>query len=274
VEGIGDAENAIFTEDGRFFVTGGENAYEIVRQGDGYAAMRRYQGTCNFTGLAVRARVLYAACFLGDLINPSGGYLLAGDLDSGPQLEIIHSFEDVRLANGMAFDDQGRLYVADSALLAGKIAVIALDPDDPMRVASERTWHAEGYNFVNGMKFFQGALYVTDATDIKRIAVQPDGSPGAMGLLVRHLTVFDDLYISASGIYATDFVGGSVLAYSLEGEPAGRSAAGLQSPSSVTPGRGPLFDEDVLLVTEKGTIGDLTSATGNRLSLLPLSALR
>ncbi|MFP5304559.1 MAG: hypothetical protein ACLGI7_01890, partial [Gammaproteobacteria bacterium] len=64
---VPDAENLLFTPDGRLFVSGGTNVFEIVAAGDGYTAYAIHDGACNFTGLALRGDVLYANCFDGRL---------------------------------------------------------------------------------------------------------------------------------------------------------------------------------------------------------------
>lgn len=77
VQGIGDAENAAFTPDGRLFVTGGENAYEITKQPGGYAATRLYDGVCNFTGIVAHDGYLFTTCAEGDLLAQPKPFLLA-----------------------------------------------------------------------------------------------------------------------------------------------------------------------------------------------------
>ena len=50
---VPDAENLLFTPDGRLFVSGGTNVFEVVRDGDTSVALTALSATdCNFTGLA------------------------------------------------------------------------------------------------------------------------------------------------------------------------------------------------------------------------------
>src|SRR3546814_20318344 len=60
---IPSAENILFADDGRLFVSGGSNVFEITRDDDAYTATALYDGSCNFTGMAIVGEALYAACF-------------------------------------------------------------------------------------------------------------------------------------------------------------------------------------------------------------------
>src|SRR3546814_3908012 len=48
---IPSAENILFADDGRLFVSGGSNVFEITRDDDAYTATALYDGSCNFTGM-------------------------------------------------------------------------------------------------------------------------------------------------------------------------------------------------------------------------------
>jgi hypothetical protein len=268
VQGIGDAENATFSSDGRLFVTGGENAYEIVRDGAGYRALPLYAGTCNFTGIAERAGYLYAACAEGPDLLHSVPRLLAAPLGPAVRLEVIYDFERVRLPNGIAFDERGRLFVVDFTPLLGQLVTLQLDPRQPTKVLREEVWHAAGHLLANGIKIHRGAVFMTDLTNLKRIPIRADGSAGRVRVLATRLTVFDDLYVDDTGIFAADFLGGSIVTYSLAGQFLQETGALFESPSSIIPSRAPLFAEGSWIVTEKGTLGELTSDVGNRVSLL------
>jgi hypothetical protein len=268
VQGIGDAENATFSPDGRLFVTGGENAYEIVREGEVYRARPLYRGVCNFTGIAVHADHLYTTCAEGPDLARSVPRLLAAPLGPEMELEVIYDFEQLAIPNGVAFDRRGRLFVTDFAPLAGKIVTVEFDPSDPMLVARERVWHAMNHPLANGLKIYEDRVYLTDLTDIKIIPIAADGSAGRARVLASRLAVLDDLYVDARGIIVSDFYGGRLLWYGHDGRMREQSDRLFDAPSSITPGRAPLVPEGSLLVTEKGALGELTSSDGNRLSLL------
>jgi hypothetical protein len=73
---VPDAENMIFSDTGRLFVSGGQAVIEVVRMGNSFAGNTVSESACNFTGLAIARNTLYANC--GD------GTLWAGSLDSKP----------------------------------------------------------------------------------------------------------------------------------------------------------------------------------------------
>lgn len=268
LEGIGDAENATFSADGRLFVTGGENVYEIVAEGDGYAAQPLYAGRCNFTGIAERDGYLYAACVEGTELQNLKPRLVGGSLTgTGPvKLEIIYDFAKNALPNGMAFDPSGRLFVTDFTPLAGKIVTLSLDPADPSRVLREEVWRPGG-TLVNGIKIFDGKVYITDATSIRVIPITTQGGPGRIATLATRFSVLDDLWVDERGIVAADFLGKQLVFYTLTGQLRTATAPIFETPSSITPGRGPLFASDALVVTEKGALNELTSRNGNRVSI-------
>ena len=268
VEGIGDAENATFSSDGRLFVTGGENAYEIIRDGGGYRALSLYPGTCNFTGIVERAGFVYATCAEGPDLLSSVPSLLAAPLSGKVELRVIYTFKHLGIPNGIAFDDRGRLFVADFTPLSGKVVALELDPGAPTTVVGEEVWYGGSLLLANGLKIHRGSVYLTDLTDLRRIPIRADGSAGPPQTLATRLSVFDDLYVEDQRILVADFFGGQVLAYSHRGKLLEQTPAKFQSPSSVTPSRPPLFPAGSWIVTEKGNLTDLRSNVGNRVSLL------
>ncbi|PZO25065.1 MAG: hypothetical protein DCE88_14140, partial [Betaproteobacteria bacterium] len=50
---VPDAENMIFSAEGRLFVSGGQSVIEVVKVADEFAAQTVSSGVCNFTGLAI-----------------------------------------------------------------------------------------------------------------------------------------------------------------------------------------------------------------------------
>ncbi len=267
---IPDAENALFTPNGRLFVTGGENAFEIVREGKALTARPLSPTPCNFTGLALRGDVLYATCVQGGVSNGEP-LLMAGRVTQGAQLAEIHRFSSVSLPNGIAFTDAGRLLIADSDLLDSKLVELSFSPGDPFRVVQERTFDDRGFLMANGLKVLDGTAFVTDLISIKTVEIRPDGTAGRAHVLVRATGVFDDLSVSRSGILVADFLFGHIEAYTLDGRFRGATGPRFAGPSSVTPTVAGVVPAGSLLVTEKGILGDLSSRIGNRISLVELA---
>jgi len=267
VQGIGDAENATFTSDGRLLVTGGANIYEITKSGAGYVATALYDGTCNFTGVVEYAGYVYTTCGEGSNLLQLTPYLLAAPLSPQMKFEVIHRFTKVGIPNGLAVDSRGRLFVTDFTPLAGKVVTVSLEPGSPVRVAREEVWHGMGHPLANGLKIYDGKVYMTDLGDIKVIPIEADGSAGRATVLASRLAVLDDLYVSDQGIVVGDFYGGQLLYYTLSGKLLKQTPMLFRSPSSITPGRGGLVPTGALVVTEKGALGELTSTDGNRVSI-------
>ncbi len=265
VQGIGDAENATFSSDGRLFVTGGENVYEIVLQGSEYVAKSLYAGTCNFTGIVERSGYLYTACVEGELFSGIP-HLLAAPLTDEVSFSVIYDFEILGIPNGIAFDERGRLFVTDFTPLMGKIVALSFDATSPTSVTREDVWYDMELWLANGLKIFGGSVYMTDFTDLKVIPIKADGSAGRVSVLATRLTVLDDLYVDATRVLVGDFYGGELLSYSHTGALLGETADLFRSPSSITPGRAPLVSEGAWIVTEKGELGELASTDGNRVS--------
>jgi hypothetical protein len=264
VQGIGDAENATFTPEGRLFVTGGESVYEITKVGERYQAERLYDEPCNFAGIVAHAGYLYTTCTDPMDLTP---YLLAAPIAPHVAFAIIHRFTKVGLPNGIAFDERGRLFVNDFTPLLGKLVTLSFAPSSPLSVTREEVWHGMSHPLANGLKIHQNKVYMTDLGDIKVIPIQPDGSAGRVSVLATRLAVFDDLVVTDAEIIVGDFYGGQLLTYSLAGKLLKETPALFRSPSSITPARGPLVPPGALVITEKGALGELTSTDGNRVSL-------
>ena len=184
----------------------------------------------------------------------AGVYRVADDGTS----ERIAGSEAIGLPNGLAFDDRGSLYVTDS--VAGAVHRIGRD-------GSVEPWTADpllegdgsfgfGVPFgANGIAHRHGALYVavTEKGRIVRIPIGRDGDAGAIEVVAE-----DPLLVGADGI-AFDVRGNLYVAANAQNalrrltpggdiETLATAAGGLDFPSSLAFGRGPL-DHGTLLVT-------------------------
>src|SRR3546814_15123216 len=98
-----------------------------------YTATALYDGSCNFTGMAIVGEALYAACF--------DGQLYAAQLDAHPALRPIHDL-GLGAPNGLAAGPDGTLFIsngplATTALPNPKIVRLTLDPNDPFSVTEQ-----------------------------------------------------------------------------------------------------------------------------------------
>lgn len=260
------AENLIFADDGRFFVSSGAAVREIFKNEDGsFRGEIISSDSCNFTGLAIRAGFLYASC--GD------GTFWAGALTQPVQLNPIYTFNNMCLPNGTTLGPDGRIYVVDEPLDLcvpdPKIARLTLDPADPLRVIAEETWvqgsplgqlHLGLNNvlrFPNGLQNDGTEFYSTDGGSVFRVDLLPDGSAGEVMPLFFTVGIHDDLGLVPGGILVADFLNGRIKLLSRDGQLLQQTGLqGFSSPTSVRLGRPPMFAPDDILVTETGVLGD------------------
>jgi hypothetical protein len=251
------AENQVSTGDGRLFVTGDEGIFELVAGGAGVTKVTRApKQDCKFGGIVESRGVLYANCYAFP-----DSFVYAAPLGGDVSFRRVFTLEGAPLANGLAADAGGRLYVAST--LAGQIARLAIAPDDPFTITGREVWLDHSGPLTNGLKYQAGAVYWSDGGTIKRAVVRPDGRPGPVSTLVVALTVFDDLAVDAQGIVVADFLGGALRSYDLDGCFTGSTPFAFVGPSSVARAKGPAFEPGALIVTERG---------GNRVSLFEPSA--
>ena len=271
---IPSAENMLFSPDGRFFVSGGENVYEITHPAAGWTATPLSPTACNFTGLALRGNLLYANCF--------DGQLYAARIDvPAPSFAAIHDM-GLGAPNGLVAGPSGELYVvngplATSALPDPKIVRLKFG-GDPMVVTDQSDWLAlpAFVDFPNGIQRDGNTLYFSQSSTlpvslgaIKKVQIQADGSPGPVIAFAALPNLPDDFTLSFGyavvALYASSQIAlidpsGATLATS--------SLLSFNNPSSVKLGRPPLFAPGDIIVTEKGVIGlPPTPGYGNVLSV-------
>lgn len=270
------AENQIFSDDGRLFVSAGSGLYEIHKNAAGEFSAERISDACGFTGLAIRNGYLYAAC--------GSSELFAGPLATPMQVEHIFDFEGMCIPNGTALGSDGRIYVVDEPLNIcvpdPKIVRLTVDPADPMHIVSQEVWvqgSALGglflgldnvLRFPNGLVREGNRFYATDGGSVFHVDLQPDGSAGPVTPLFFQTTAHDDLGLAGpDGLVVTDFVLGRLVLLSRSGELLQSTLPGLFSfPSSARLGRPPMFEPTDIVVTETGVLVD-QSLPLDRLSL-------
>lgn len=277
---IPNAENTLFTSQGRLFVSGGSNVYEVSKDAAGFHAAPLYDGNCNFTGLAQRGDVLYAACF--DL------RLYAANLsDAAPKLQAIYSLAGMAAPNGMTSGPDGELYIVDgpistSHLPSPKIVRLQFDAADPMKVTRQLTWLSKGVGLPNGLSRRDRTLYFTDTSilppslgEIRSVEILPDGSAGTPQVLTTILASLpDDVSVAGDDLLLALYSEGAIALVGADGKIVSRTAPlSFQLPSSVKVGRPPLFEPTDLVVTEKGVVGVSQTGPlfGNALSVYRLN---
>jgi hypothetical protein len=271
---IPDAENLIFSADGRLFVSGGTNVFEITKSGTTFAAAPLAAQDCNFTGLTIARSTLYANC--GD------GSLWAGSLSTRPMsIKRIFQMTGVALANGLVDGPDGRsLYLADgplptSSLPSPKLVKLTLDATDPMTVLTQATWLDLAGRFPNGVQRKGNFVYFTESQlpnlgQLSAVQIRTDGSAGTVSRIASLSTIPDDFSILADGFAVTYFVTGQVVRLGLGGQVVSQFSEGTftTGTSQARQGVPPMFSATDLLVTEKGLLGESFTPIGNRLTLV------
>jgi len=262
-----DAENMHFTPEGRL-IASGKGIYEIVLREGKYKALALYDGDCAFAGIAQRGKWLYSTCAAGPLWAPKR-YLLAAELRAGatPQFQIISEINLV-IPNGMAFDGQGVLLLADENFFgAGKVVRIHLDDTAFPRITNIETW-LDGRHDVwhpNGVRVVGDEVFLTDGGQVKIFRFDAAGQVLAQRTLFSRATVFDDLLPICGGAVVADFIAGTVLYVDRNGVKRYESTPQtFPGASSMQIGRAPLFNSQQLLITEKGMLLETDSHIGDK----------
>lgn len=274
-EEVNEAENLFFTQDGRLFVSGAEEILEIKRKSDGtFTKTDLFDGQCTVEGVVHHQRHLYGVCWAFQFDLSVRAYLIAGEITETPAFRIIAELEKNVVPNGMTFDPQGRLYVTYTAA-AGQIVRFTFGT--PLTVARKEVWAASGLPNVNGIKYLDGAMYVTLLNEVlmsqfARIPILPDGSPGKPEILYeRWFTVLDDFIPFDGNFILTDFLKGTLVFWNAErGVYAETTSGTFYSPTALARGVAPMFNERQLLVTEKGTLFIRDEKNGDLLSVYKL----
>ena len=251
---INEAENLFFTEDGRLFVSGAEDIYEITRAADGrFIKTDHFDEDCLVEGIVRSGQYLYGVCTQNNS-DDQASFLIAGELSAEPSFHSIAPLEPGSIPNGMTVDDEGRIYITLS--VSNRIVRVTLA--SPLAVERTEVW-AEQLSIANGIKYVDRALYVsvlepTLISRLLRIPLLADGSAGKPEpLYERAVTVLDDIEPFDGGFIITDFVNGTLIFWNASrGAYAETPRGTFYGPTSLARGRPPMFDDRQLIVAEKG----------------------
>ena len=251
-------ENSLFSSNGRLFVSGQSNLYEIHRDGQDYRADTLLPDGSGCSGLTEDKGTLYALCSgSGGPTDFSGLYTMSLD-DPLATPEFSYALTGMTLPNGIVATASG-LYVTDGPVAVDpKIVHLVIDPTDPTRVLSQSTWLATLPDFPNGIVHTGTSLYVTHyrpgfGGQVTQVVINADGTPGAPENIAPR-GIMDDLTVVGDTLIVTDWQNGSLFQIDLEGNLLQETAANIfAQPSSVIIAGPPLFDQVSILVTERYT---------------------
>lgn len=273
---VPEAENLIFSDDGRLFVSG-EELYEIVQQADGRFEARviPMEGahSNSLGGLAIRDGVLY-------MNDETDRGLWAGRLQPQMRMQKIYTHAGSPTPNGLAFGPDGALYSTSGPVpdLATLIAVtrLHLDPADPFKVLdAETVFGLPDLPSANGLVLKGSTFYIVGylGADLSLSAVYAfdvatDGTLGPLRRVASSQGTYDDIEVIGNRLLVANHFLSSLLMFDLDsGEQLADSGPIFQGPTSLTWGRPPMFAVDELVVAERGFLGESGSGYGDLLSV-------
>jgi hypothetical protein len=273
-EEINEAENLFFTEDGRLFVSGAEDIYEIKRAANGsFTKTDHFHEECVVEGIVRSQNYLYGACWTLGLDLSAKSFLIGGELSANPVFRILGDLDKDVVANGMTVDPEGRVYLTYTT---GTGEIVRLTFSAPLKLQKKEVW-TTGLPNVNGIKYLNGAMYVTLLNgalsgQLARVPMLPDGSAGKPEILYeRWLTVLDDIAPFEDGFIITDFLKGTLIFWDqARGVYAETPSGTFYGPTSVARGVPPMFNARQLLVPEKGNFLIRDERRGDLLSIYQL----
>ncbi len=306
---VGDAENILITQAGAVLVTGGKAVVGIVAGTSGLEAtdsLINSSGSC--TGMAQQGDNVFVVCSKPYLKWKGWTFKAGVDTrlfhakdKADPRAMQFHLLDHpeagegvldtIVVPNGLAFAPDGDLLIANYNLLGqgsvGKVGVTYAG-DTATITGFNRDWLGADYGVrnPNGVRVTGNRLYLSDNNKVRKLyfdggeiphSVQlPSGewvSNDAPANVVydagSSLAIIDDILPYCDGVAITSYVSGQLIYVTANGEKYATWLGSFSFPSSLAIGRGPLFDDHTLLVTEKGILGENGSNIGNRLSAVP-----
>jgi sugar lactone lactonase YvrE len=257
VAAIESGEAMVRTDEGRIFVTGRDGTFELQGLSPDDAILTRLSvnaavpAGCQFTGAATWGTWLFALCTTGE-----ASYLLRARVGTAiPVLSQAAALPRIAIASGLAADNQGRLYVADSRHGGTAITQVTGATGESLEIDTISWMATTRGGFPNGLQYADGTLYVTSAGTLSAIPVGEDGEPGVRRTIISHLTFLDDFQVlPRGGFLLTDHSFNRLLLVGPEGVERGSFGRASKGPTSVLligaedgGGRPP-----AVLITERG----------------------
>ncbi len=226
-------ENAVFTDDGRYFVAGSDGIHEIRSEPDVNCAQDSNSGlfaclmvapalegeSCIFRGMTTDGIYLYASCAVhpkNNTLIPAKRSALYRVLPGEQRVDelLIRDFDDVLVPNGMAVGADGSLYLSDTTASLGilkKTAIVKLTfiDESTLEFVTEPWLPASPlYSLPNGIQIDGDTLYFVGGHNLWKINIRADGSAG-FPILKYHThgvtKLMDDLVILPNEIAVAEF---------------------------------------------------------------------
>lgn len=200
---IQGSENAVITDDGRYFVAAAAGLFEVSRDpmsGSGVCAQDvsglhvclRLQPTtedgtpCMLTGLTSDGVDLYGSCSAfvdGDVNQITGAslYRIRPEGNGGLETVVVKDYDVAVWYNGMAMDDDGNLYMSASSAKFPHASIVKVVFTNANNLEfSLSTWKmALGEYMPNGIQIEGSSMYYVGGHNIFKININTDGTAGA-----------------------------------------------------------------------------------------------
>ena len=274
---VPDAENQLITTDGRYFVTGANGIYEVVKTDSGFTK-KQFGPDCTYSGIAQYKNYLLANCTEPKLINAQK-IMVYGKLESGalPEMNTLADLSELSIPNGLTIKAEGEILIANSNYFgAGSISRLMIEETDEGLL--ERSLEVNyldakhNVNGANGVRVLGDTLYFTDfdpstiRSRIGRLTFNDAGEPGEVEILRDEVSILDDLWPMCEGIVVADYLGGRLIYINNQGEEYTSSKYEFSGTSSVIPAVNAFGSENQLLITEKGILLETQSRIGNQVT--------
>ena len=251
-------ENVHFTAEGRLFVTGQDNLYEISGSfAEGFEGKALLEGG-GCSGMASTRDTLYALCQGSSAGLTDFSSIMVLDLSNPDAVpEAVFQLSNMTLPNGMGLGPDGNLYISDGPVsVTPKIVRVLVSADDPAILLGQETWLSLLGDWPNGVTWHQGVLYTTlfgaGLGTVVAVPLNPDGSAGERQTVYTRGRIMDDLIAYQDTLIVTDWLDSRLFQITLDGNLLAETPAfGFSQPSSVAVGQPPMFDPSQLLVTER-----------------------
>ena len=279
---LAEAENQIITQEGRHFFTSSSGIAEWHYE-DGRKKLSFIETDCDtLNGIVSIENWLIAVCADSKLINPIHK-LIKIDLSNinpstnKPTVSTLFELTNIALPNGLAMTpNQDAVLIANYNLLGqGFISRLELNYTDADLSAGEFDLkylnNNHGIASTNGIKFFNGDLYVSDfqittaSSRIVKISFIANEYLDHQVLYSAN-TVLDDLLPTCDGILVSDYLLGRLIFISKQGKVSKSSLQQFPGITSIAWGQAPLFPERTLIITERGILNDRYTLIGNQIS--------
>ena len=218
-EVLPQTENAVYTDNGRFYTTSADKIYEVTSDSGNLNYSLIAQGimngkACQFGGMTDRGNLLYAVCMQTEGLN-SSGELVRIDPSNGQMDRVDFPVaQKIFHLNGMDFGPDGALYISNSgALLTGGTAIYRVNilSESPLRISHSAFLDASklgedfddgGGLFPNGIRFEGNTMFFARGVKLVKTQLQ-DGGHGPLQEVYRTqgVAVIDDFTIVEGHIF-------------------------------------------------------------------------